>query len=382
MSHRVKYINWRSTHCGSSSQLFLSKIFCVQAEVINPSTDFKAAFRMQDVPAVKEGSVTDRSPSAQPTSRPCPHARYSHLLYLSEAERQAYKINMERGFSSPSLRSVRSNGSSLSASSKSTSATSQFSIPTTTRFVDDHYPLITTIHPETVPASVPKNHSALWCARQMAQVHNTVIRALNASWNHAIFVQPSSQEARDFLLFNQQLLKMLNHHHQLEDNYLFPEIERLQCRPGCMEESQRGHESFAEGLAIFGEYLSAATPSKFCGLTFRRIIESFAPNLIQHLHDEIPTLVKLHVLDSRALMRIWRSANHLATKDADLYNDLPWLLGCQDRTFAIDGIKGDFPGGHWIVEALVRNWHAKKHAGIWRFCPSDLSGRRRRLPAA
>ncbi|EHY60791.1 hypothetical protein HRR83_000558 [Exophiala dermatitidis] len=342
---------------------------------------------MTAVPVIVEPTAPNTLPTARPQSRPGLQTRYSHLLYLSEAERHAYQASMERSSPIHSLRSVRSEGSSLSASSKSSATTTATSIlcmgfQTVSRFVDDHYPLITTIHPETVPASVPKNHSALWCARQMAQMHNTIIRALNASWNHAVYVQPNTQEASDFLLFNRQLCKTLDQHHRVEDHYLFPQIHKLQGRPGAVEENSKGHESFTEGLAIFQNYLAITKPSEYRGPTFRHILESFAPDLIQHLHDEIATIVSLYVLDSRALMKIWKRAERLATKDLDLYDDAPWFLGCQDRTFTIDGVKGDFPGGPWIIEALVRKWHFRKHAGAWKFCPSDLSGRRRQLAVA
>jgi len=251
----------------------------------------------------------------------------------------------------------------------------------TPRYADDHYPLITTIHSETVPAWVPKNHTALWCARQMAQIHNTIIRALNSSWNHAVSVQPSTQEATDFLLFNQQLFTTLDHHHKVEDDYMFPAIEKMLNRPGAMEENGKGHEAFAEGLTIFQKYVFVTKAAEYNGVTFRHIIESFAPNLIQHLHDEIPTLVGLHVLDSTALMKVWKEAERIALKDHDLYSDAPWTLGCQDKLFTIDGQKCGFPDVPWILEAVIRNWHAKKHAGAWKFCPSDLSGKRRQLKA-
>lgn len=249
----------------------------------------------------------------------------------------------------------------------------------TPRWADDHYPLITTIHPEAIPASVPKNHTAIWAARHMAQIHNTIIRGLNASWNHAVSVKASTQEVTDFLLYNQQLYTTLDHHHHVEDDFLFPELEKMLNRPGAMEENTKGHESFAEGLAIFQKYVFNTTASEYNGVTFRHIIDSFAPSLIQHLHDEIPTLLALHVLDSNALVKLWKKAGQIATKDATLTTDAPWTMGCQDKTFTIDGEKSDFPGIPWFIEALVRKWHGKKHAGAWKFCPSDLYGMRREM---
>jgi len=248
------------------------------------------------------------------------------------------------------------------------------------RYVDDHYPLITTIKPQTVPSSIPRTHTAFYVARTMAQIHNTIIRALNASWNHALSVQNNASAVADFLHFNQVLFKILNHHHQVEDDYMFGAIEALLNKPGAMEENTKGHESFAQGLAVFEKYIVVTKPSEFNGVTFRHIIESFAPDLIQHLHDEIPTLLGLYVVDSRELMKIWKKAEQIATKDADLYTDAPWLLACQDKAFVIDGEKCTFPGMPWLVEAMIRNWQGKRHAGAWSFCPSDLFGRRRLMP--
>lgn len=211
----------------------------------------------------------------------------------------------------------------------------------------------------------------------MAQIHNTIIRALNASWNHAALVQPDTVQAADFLFFNQQLFTMLDHHHKVEDDFLFPEIERMLDQPRAMEVNTKAHESFAEGLTIFEKYVFHTKPAEFNGLTLQHIIESFAPGLIQHLHEEIPALVNLHVLDSAALLKVWKEAGRRVTKDADLYTSGPWTLGCQDKSFTIDGEKPDFPDMPWVVEAAVKTWHGKRYTGAWKFCPSDLSGRRR-----
>ncbi|KAK4946311.1 hypothetical protein LTR10_014509 [Elasticomyces elasticus] len=213
----------------------------------------------------------------------------------------------------------------------------------------------------------------------MAQIHNILIRALNASWNYAALVKPETQQAADFLLFNQKLFMILDHHHKVEDEFLFPKIESMLNRPGAMEKDTKKHESFADGLAIFEKYVFQTKPAEFHGITFQHMIESFAPNLIQHLHDEIPMLMSLHVLDSAALLKVWKKAGRRAAKDAGLYTSGPLTLGCQDKSFTIDGEKSDFPEMPWVLEAVVRNWHSRKYAGAWNFCPSDLSGRRRQM---
>lgn len=298
---------------------------------------------------------------------------YSHLLYV--------RPGMQRSTSSSSVGSACSNNSNRSASSQSaasTRGTSTLSLQGP-RYADDHYPLINTIHPETVPISVRRDHSVFWCARQMAQIHNIIIRALNASWNYAAFVRAGTQQAADFLRYNQQLFTMLDHHQRFENDLLFPEIDSMLCRPCAAENNNKKHDSFAERLAIFAKYVFGTKPAEFNGVTFQHIIESFAPDLVQHLHDKIPTLMGLHVLDSAALLKVWKKASRRAAKQTGLYSSGPLTLGCQDKSFTIDGVKPDFPEMPWVLETVVRNWHSRRYAGAWDFCPSDLSGRRRQM---
>ena len=213
----------------------------------------------------------------------------------------------------------------------------------------------------------------------MSQIHNTIIRALNSSYNHCLTIEPDTQEATDFLFFNQQLCVTLDHHHHTEDDYLFPEIERLLGKPSAMENNTAGHEKFMEALHVFDAYVNNTKPSEYNGLTFRHMIEAFAPDLIQHLHDEIPTLTKLYVIDSKELMKVWKVAEHLATKDTDLYTAGPFTLGCQDKSFKVDGKDGEFPGLPWLLERLMEKWHARRHAGAWKYCPSSIRGERKLL---
>ncbi|KAK6385611.1 hypothetical protein LTS17_001181 [Exophiala oligosperma] len=313
------------------------------------------------------------SPKDQRTKSPT----YSHLLYLSETDRQIF-TTVTSSSSFRSSRSVHSYQTDTTAVSASTPGTSRMSIQRP-RFADDHYPLITTIHPETVPDYVPINHAALWCARQMAQIHNIMIRALNSAWNHAVGIQPSTREAEDFLFFNQQICSTLEHHHRTEDEYFFPTLEAILGRPSAIEKIAKAHESFAEGLAIYQKYVFLTKASEYNGVTLKHIIEAFAPDLIQHLHDEIPALVALHVLDSKTVMKVWKSSEQLPARYSDVYVLAPWMLGCQDKSFTIDGHKADFPEMPWVVEFVAKGWFARRHAGAWRFCPSDLNGRRRQI---
>ena len=301
--------------------------------------------------------------------------KYAHLLYVDTPKRTTL---MAQSYSSPS--SIHSVCSEHSAASNPSSHTSAHSIQMPT-YADEHYSLINTIQPELIPSHIPKDHAAIHCARMMSQIHNMVIRALNSSYNHCLTIEPNTQEAGDFLIFNKQLCATLNHHHHTEDD-LFPEIERLLGKPGAMEDNTAGHGKFMGNLRVFEAYVNNTKPSEYNGLTFRHLIEGFAPDLIQHLHDEIPTLTKLYVLDSRELMKVWKVAEHIATKDTDLYTAAPFTLGCQDKSFKVDGKDSEFSGIPWLVEKAVEKWHARRYAGAWRYCPSDLSGKRRLLSSS
>lgn len=182
--------------------------------------------------------------------------------------------------------------------------------------------------------------------------------------------------------FNQILCGMLDHHHEVEDDFLFPAWEKMMNRPGGMEENSKGHEAFMEGFHAFQKYCSdAETVDNFDSVKHQKMIEAFAPDLIQHLHDEIPTIVSLYVYDHNALHKIWEQADKLATKDADLHVLGPMLLGCQDKDFRIDGETPPFPALPWVAEVLIKKWYARKHSEVWEFLPSDLQGQRRLLKA-
>ena len=87
----------------------------------------------------------------------------------------------------------------------------------------------------------------------------------------------------------------------------------------------------------------------------------------------------LRVVESEELIKIWNQAEHMAREHVNLYLDLPWMLGCQDREFAIDGKKDEFPAMPWIVETVIEDVNARWHTGVWEFSPSDLTGKRRCL---
>lgn len=246
-------------------------------------------------------------------------------------------------------------------------------------WADVPFPLIRETHASSLPSSVPKDHACIAWARDMAQIHNTMIRAFNASYNQCLSIQPGTQEAADFLLFNRLLFNMLDHHHHVEEEFLFPGVEKLLGVPGAMEPNVEQHHAFEKGLGVFEEYVTQTKPEGYCGRQLRDILDSFLDVLVQHLHDEIPTLLNLHTLDSKEMSKIWEKTAHEATKDIDIFTDAPFVLSCQDRTFLLDGQPRGFPGIPFFLPWVVSAIFARRHAGAWKFSPSGILGAPRPL---
>lgn len=221
----------------------------------------------------------------------------------------------------------------------------------------------------------------------MALIHNTAIRALNSSYNHAITVSPhvNSKRVADFLVFNKAIYTFLSQHHAVEEDYLFPAIEQHISRPGAMDANFFGHDAFMEAFQAWGAYINdPATLDNYSGTDMRNLISAFAPSLIQHLHDEIPTISALAAeprCDSAVLLKIWQKAQEISTQDSNVHIEGPWIMGCQDRFFEIDGIAelGGWPPVPAPMRFVAKKWFSRRHKGAWEFCPSDFEGRRRIL---
>lgn len=332
----------------------------------------------------------DDNTASKPTTR-----YYAHLLYVDTPQRERIMARSSSSASSVrSLASTRSHVSSHSSTSPSQvpckppvtpaarSGLTPLSSPT---YIDEHYPLISSINPTTIPSPIPRTHPAFHCASHMAQIHNLLIRGLNAIHNQCLRVDPSSSstptETADFLHFCRIWCALLNHHHEIEDTWLFPELEKLLAEPGAMSANVAGHDAFLPGLRLFEAYVSRTQPQEFCGLTLRHMLDRFAPLLVEHLHDEIPTLLGLWRVEAAPLRKVWAVAEKMGRSGGSLWEAPAMVLACVDREMLMDGAVCAFPEVPWGVETVVRKALARRFAGVWRFAPFDLEGRRRTLPA-
>ncbi|KAK4182627.1 hemerythrin HHE cation binding domain-containing protein [Podospora australis] len=130
-------------------------------------------------------------------------------------------------------------------------------------------------------------------ASEMANVHNMFVRGLNSIYLQAPHIVPSDEKhfANYILAFH----NFLHIHHHGEETQFFPEVEAMAGIPGLMEGNVEQHHAFHDGLAAFKQYAEdvVAGKERYDGGKVRGIIDSFGSALMEHLADEIPTLVGL-----------------------------------------------------------------------------------------
>jgi hemerythrin-like domain-containing protein len=168
-------------------------------------------------------------------------------------------------------------------------------------------------------SDVPRDHYVVKFTKDMALVHNLVLRGLNAAYNQCLSVTPGTQAAQDFLIFNQCVFEMLKSHHDMEEEELFPRLEKALNRPGAMANNVAEHHDFHDGLMRFQDYVYNTEADDYDGPTLHAIIESFGSLVEKHLHNEIAPLYDLHVIESNTLKALWNDVEKDYQPNFDKY---------------------------------------------------------------
>ncbi len=126
----------------------------------------------------------------------------------------------------------------------------------------------------------------------MANVHNTFIRTLNTIYLQAPYIT-TSRLAADFFQYCRSLGSLLYLHHSQEEAVLFPKWEKLSGQKGLMGANVHQHEEFQPKLAEFNKYVETTEPGDYSAEKMKELIDAFAPALMTHLADEIPTIMAL-----------------------------------------------------------------------------------------
>lgn len=137
----------------------------------------------------------------------------------------------------------------------------------------------------------------------MCLAHNTFIRSLNAMVLQCEQVT-KPQDKADFIVFCQAAIEVIHTHHEMEEITFFPAVADYTGVPDIMERNVEQHRAFQAGLEGFEEHIYKLTPDKYDGSELKRMLDSFTPTLVEHLSDEIATLLSLQQYNADPLKTI------------------------------------------------------------------------------
>ncbi|CAN9439392.1 unnamed protein product [Alternaria alternata] len=177
------------------------------------------------------------------------------------------------------------------------------------------------------------NPGVLDVAIEMANVHNVLLRPLNAIYHQAPFIRLPVDVA-DFMLYVTAWADTLHHHHSLEESLFFPMVEKIakeagidDCE-GIMGGNVDQHHEFEPKIAELVKWAEEVVAGKktYDAVELKRQIDDFAPILTQHLHDEIGTLVKLENCDGEKIKQAMKETADEGAKTADPVRTLDFLV--------------------------------------------------------
>lgn len=320
---------------------------------------------------------------------------YSHTLYQNQPAKDITRYQVEESrWSScstspssscesfdhfplpPSSRlSATSSALSTALSTYSSAQSSRPSSYSSSRYADDHYPLIT-----RVKAANLAPHTLII---DIAHSFNVYIRAINSCYNHAVAVE--EEQLSDFLFFNQTLYNILSQHFELGRQHLRPLLHRPASSPYLAAKATILYDdaTFQSAFDSWARYIhDKATTSTFSGVQYRSFLSAFAPQLVQHLHNEVEQLNALvinKIFMPEHLCKIWSHFVESLSSKLDLHTDAALLLGCHDKDFKINDKRSEhnFPRLSMGTTTMIKKWHSRRHHGAWTYCSSDFSGKRR-----
>jgi hypothetical protein len=168
-------------------------------------------------------------------------------------------------------------------------------------------------------------------------------------------------------------------HQALEEELLFPEIDRLGGTTGSMQANIEQQRACKPALTALQEYTRSTAPGDYDADVLLRLLNDLRAPLQTHLTAEISTFLELERdYDSAALLHMCRTVEKAASvRPTFLYEILTLVLGLSDRT--CEGGIHDFSTVPWFLTYVMHYWFARRHAGAWRSYPSDKRSRPRAL---
>jgi hypothetical protein len=215
----------------------------------------------------------------------------------------------------------------------------------------------------------------------MVHIHNIILRGLNAIILQAPHIPPNTTAASDLLQLCRFWCDMIVHHHDTEEEYFFPAVEKLIGVPGSMAGNVAGHEAFESALLDFEKWAETTTSATYSSEELLQRISILGPPMVQHLSDEIPSMINLEgKARAKDLKKVWDGAGEYSKKNSKVGPQIviPMFMGCHDVTFPT-GDQGsvEFP---LPVVYGINYLFWRQNANVWRLLPSDCWGKPQKLP--
>jgi len=208
-------------------------------------------------------------------------------------------------------------------------------------------------------------------AINMACVHNTILQGINAVHYHASRVR--EDQVQDFMFFCDSLLGLIHHHHDGEEEHLFPELEK-KLGKGALHSNVDQHAEFRPQLLDLEEYVKTVQ-NKEQQLNSDILVgklNTLCDILVPHLVEEIGTLETNYLqkyLTVREMKIIDDEIVRRALREPIFYTTIPFSLVCSNPATPW------FPPLPKPVIWAVRFWFWRRHAKAWEFGPCDISGK-------
>lgn len=216
-------------------------------------------------------------------------------------------------------------------------------------------------------------------ASVMALGHNVFIRGLNSIYLQAAHISPP--DYTHFISYALCWAEVLDAHHEMEETTLFPAIERITGEVGVMEKNVEQHHAFLPGLAAYKEYLERVrnSPLTFNAQHLLALITSFAPILLEHMADEIATLLSLsHYGEKLPLLKMIETESAKTPLHVSATGGTPFFFRHLDIEFE-GGLWKNWPEMPSLVWWVMLKTAGRWNKSWWSFAACDEKGRLREL---
>jgi hemerythrin-like domain-containing protein len=180
--------------------------------------------------------------------------------------------------------------------------------------------------PGTPGGPTTTNVELLSICVEMANVHNVLLRGLNAIYLQCPYVMEEVDVA-DFMLYVKAWGDTVHHHHEGEEKIFFPYADELARGAGLCEVEGKSlmqgnveqHRAFEVGLEEMTKYVESVRQGSevYKWKELKMLIDRFAGVLTSHLHDEIGSLMKLEMCDGKMLKKKFGMISKEGAKTAD-----------------------------------------------------------------